>query len=205
MEDLKRSGLLFFLAGSLTLMGITTAEAVYPSAYSSHNEISDLGATRPPNSVSYQPAAGIFNVTMALAGFMVLMAAGLQHTHFKKLLFSIPLFLFGLGLVGVGCFPGNLSPYHGLFSMLALLAGGVSAIASGKVVTAPFNYIGIALGAVALITWGLAAFSPAFLLSVIGIGGTERWVAYPILLWLTALGGYLLNRTTRQPKLFGQS
>jgi hypothetical protein len=32
----------------------------------------------------------------------------------------------------------------------------------------------------------------------IGDGGTERWVAYPILLWLTGLCGYLMNATTEK-------
>ncbi|MEG4294050.1 hypothetical protein Q5692_35110 [Microcoleus sp. C2C3] len=29
----------------------------------------------------------------------------------------------------------------------------------------------------------------------IGLGGTERWLVYPIVLWITGLGGYLMNIT----------
>ncbi len=65
MNNLKLSGILFFLAGSLTLMGIITAETFYPSGYSTFkSEISDLGATRQPNSVSFEPSASIFNSVM---------------------------------------------------------------------------------------------------------------------------------------------
>jgi hypothetical membrane protein len=65
MNKLKLSGLLLFLAGSIALMGIITAEAFYPSSYTTfHSEISDLGATKPPNSLIYQPSASIFNITM---------------------------------------------------------------------------------------------------------------------------------------------
>lgn len=39
----------------------------------------------------------------------------------------------------------------------------------------------------------MAVFASATLFSFIGIGGTERWVAYPIMLWLTGFGGYLMN------------
>ena len=47
MNKLKLSGLLYFFAGAIVLMGIITAEAFYPSGYSTFkNEISDLGATR---------------------------------------------------------------------------------------------------------------------------------------------------------------
>lgn len=42
MNRLKISDALFFFAGSLALMGIITAEAMYPSGYSTfNNEISD--------------------------------------------------------------------------------------------------------------------------------------------------------------------
>ncbi|WP_254662945.1 hypothetical protein [Haladaptatus sp. W1] len=30
-------------------------------------------------------------------------------------------------------------------------------------------------------------------LNVLGSGGVERWVAYPLLLWVTGFGGYLLG------------
>ncbi len=49
MNNLKLSGLLFFLAGAIVLMSIITAEALYPAGYTTvKNEISDLGATGQP-------------------------------------------------------------------------------------------------------------------------------------------------------------
>ena len=70
------AGLLFFVAGSVILMGIITAEIFYPPGYSTANsEISDLGATRPPDSISYQPSASIFNATMILGGLLILAAS----------------------------------------------------------------------------------------------------------------------------------
>lgn len=195
MNNIKLSGLIYFLAGAIVLMGIITAEAMYPPGYTTFkNEISDLGATKQPNSVSYEPSSGIFNTVMLLAGLMVLIASFYQHRYFRKLLFSIPVILFGLGLAGVGIFPGNKTPYHGMSAMLAFLSGGFCAITSFKIVTPPFKYISMVFGSVALLTWFLAVFAPATLISFIGIGGTERWVAYPIMLWLTGLGGYLMNK-----------
>ncbi len=195
MNRLRLSGLLYFAAGAIVLMGIITSEAFYPSGYTTFkNEISDLGATRQPNSVSFEPSATIFNSIMLVAGLLVLAASFYQHQYFKKLLFSIPVILFGLGLVGVGVFPGNIRPYHGMAAMLTFLSGGFCAITSFKIVTMPFKYISILFGSVALLTWFVAVFASATLISVIGIGGTERWVAYPIMLWLTGFGGYLMNR-----------
>jgi hypothetical membrane protein len=194
MNNLKISGLLFYLSGAIVLMGIITAEAMYPSGYTTFkNEISDLGAIRQPNSVSFEPSSSIFNSIMWLSGLMILTATFYQHKYFHKLLFTIPTILFGLGLFGVGIFPGNVRPFHGMSAMLAFLAGGVSAIASLKIVQSSYKYIGILLGIISLTTWFIAVFSPSILLPYIGIGGTERWVAYPLMLWLTGIGGHLMN------------
>jgi hypothetical membrane protein len=197
MNTRKLAGALLFLGGAIVLMGIITAETQYPSAYTTRNsEISDLGATRPPNSISYQPSAGIFDTTMLVAGALIVVDAFVQHRHFKKFIFTIPFMLFGLGLAGAGIFPGNVSPYHGISSMLAFLSGGVAAIMSFSIVSAPLKYIGIVLGIIALATWFAASFATHLIVPVIGMGGAERWVAYPIMLWVTGLGGYLMNTTT---------
>lgn len=200
MNKLKLSGVLLFLAGSFALMGIITAEVFYPSGYTTFNsEISDLGATKPPNSLIYQPSSGIFSITMLLSGLMALMATFYQHRYFKKLLFSIPLGLFSLGLVGTGFFSGDKVPYHGIFSLLTFISGGVSAIVSFKVVSALFKFIGIVFGTISLITWCAVVLAPNIIVPFIGLGGTERWLVYPIVLWITGFGGYLMNKT-QQPK-----
>ena len=190
MKNITFSGTLLFLAGSIILMGIITAEAFYPSGYTTANsEISDLGATIRPNSVTYQPSATIFNYTMMLAGLMITVAAFLQHKWYKKNLFSIPLLLLGIGMLGVGFFPGNKDPYHGMFALLTFTMGGLMAIFSFKVVSAPFKYIGIVFGLITIVT----LWTASFFIPVIGDGGTERWVAYPVVLWLVGIGGYMLN------------
>jgi hypothetical membrane protein len=189
-NKIKKAGLLLFLAGAIIFMGIITAEAFYPSGYTTANsEISDLGATVRPNSVSYQPSAAIFNYTMMLAGLMTAVAALLQHKWYKKYLFTIPLLLLGVGMLGVGVFPGNKDPWHGIFALLTFNMGGLMAITSFKIVSAPFKYTGIVFGLITLITLHTASF----FIPVIGDGGTERWVAYPVVLWLTGIGGYFLN------------
>ena len=202
MQNLKLPGVLLFLAGSIALMGIITAEALYPSGtgYTTFNsEISDLGATKPPNSVIYQPSSGVFNIAMLLSGLMTLTATFFQHKHFKKMAVSIPLSLFGLGLIDIGIFSGDKVTYHGMFAMLTFLTGGLSAILAFKIVSTPFKYIGILFGSISLATWAAAVFIPNIIFPFIGMGGTERWLVYPIVLWITGLGGYLMNTTN--PKI----
>ena len=182
------------MAGSLALTGIITAEAFYPMDYSTFkNEISDLGSTKPPNIIIHQPSATIFNITMFLTGILSLVASVLQQFYYKKLVFSILIILFSLGLIGVGIFPGNISPYHGMSSLLAFLTGGIAAVLSFKIVSVPFKYLGLLFGLIGIVTWCTVVFAPNLIVPHIGLGGTERWIVYPIMLWLTGLGGYLMN------------
>ena len=72
---LAAAGVLLLLAGFIALMGIITAEALYPEGYStSKNAISDLGATEPPDSVIERPSATVFNAAMIGTGVLILEA-----------------------------------------------------------------------------------------------------------------------------------
>ncbi|MDJ0733166.1 MAG: DUF998 domain-containing protein [Nostocaceae cyanobacterium] len=192
-RSLAIAGTLLFLAGSIIFMGIITGEIFYPPGYStSVNDISDLGGTRPPNSVIYQPSATIFNITMIVTGIMIIVATLFVQKYFQKRVASIPLGIFGFGILGVGIFPGNVEFYHGLFSMITFISGGIAAITSCKITPPPYRYIGIFLGVIALVF----LFFANYFIPTLGSGGTERWVAYPILLWMTGFGGFLLGMQT---------
>jgi hypothetical membrane protein len=184
----RLAGALLFLAGAFALMGIITGEIFYPQDYTTaHSEISDLGATRPPDSVTYQPSATIFNTTMIVAGLMVVLGAVAAQRAHGSWWSSVPLALMGVGMVGVGVFPGNNADIHPLFALLTFVSGGVAAILSAVVVRGPFRFIAPLFGLVALVS----LFGAGTLIPLLGDGGTERWVAYPILLWITGFGGYL--------------
>jgi hypothetical membrane protein len=137
------------VSGVLVLMGIVTAEALYPGAYRTDvNTISDLGGTRPPDSVVLQPSATIFDVVMVVSGTMIIVAALLlRRASRAAMVFTA---LLGLGVLGVG---------RGVVALVALAVG------------------------LFLLDWGPVA--------ELGEGGIERWVAYPIVLWLVGLGGHI--------------
>jgi hypothetical membrane protein len=182
------AGLLFFVAGSVILMGIITAEIFYPIGYSTANsEISDLGATRPPDSISYQPSASIFNATMILGGLLILAGSFFLFQGFKRWIVVLFPALLGLGVLGVGIFPGNMAPFHGICALVAFIAGGLSALISSKITPSPFRYMLAFLGLISLI---FLFFSPMFI-PMLGDGGTERFVAYPVVIWMIGFGGYL--------------
>jgi hypothetical membrane protein len=196
----KIAGVLLALAGVVIFMGIITAEALYPNgAYTTHgNEVSDLGATVPPNSIITQPSATIFDVSMIVTGLLIVGAAYFVYRAFGRRLFAAAIALYGVGVLGAGVFPGNHHAPHLTFATILFVAGGVAAIMSFKVATSPFRYFSLGLGGVSLLVLVLyEIFGVSGVLARLGDGGLERWLTYPILLWLLTMGGYLMGcRTT---------
>lgn len=191
----KIAGVLLFLAGAVVFMGIITAEIFYPSGYStSQNEISDLGATRPPNSIIVEPSATIFNTTMQVSGVMLIISAYFIYRAFQNRLVTGSILVFGIGLLGVGIFPGNMASLHPLFAILTFIAAGIAPLASAKMSSSPFRYFAILLGGITLVFFLLAFFFASLVFPILGDGGTERWVAYPSVIWIIAFGGYILGR-----------
>lgn len=195
---MKPAGVLFFLSGCVVLMGITTAEIFYPVPYSVvHNMISNLGSTPPPGSIIYQTPATIFDNSMKLAGILVLLGTSFLYSVTKdKRVFSIA--LLGLGTLGVGIFPAFHATAHPISAGLAFFGGGVAAIVTSKFVKPPFSLITILLGSISLVFLFLGLIFPQFIVPILGKGGTERWVAFPIILWLTSFGGYLMSNSTKR-------
>lgn len=196
MKYANIAGALLFCAGVLAFLGIITAETLYPGYSASQNMISDLGATEPPNSIIIQPSSSIFSASMAVCGLLIIISSCLVHSAFGKKVLTLPLCLFGIGVLGVGIFNGSYGAIHGIFALVTFIMGGLAAIASSKVEKLPLNYFSAALGGIALLDLFLYYFlgdSSPF--AVFGIGGLERWIAYPILLWITGFGGYLMGHS----------
>lgn len=184
------AGLLLFLAGFTIFMGIISGEIFYTHDFNTRdNYISELAVTLPPNSVIPQPSAAIFNISMIISGIMIIIASYYCQTIFRKLYVSIPLVLFGIGISGVGIFPGNIAPWHINFAMIIFLFGGIAAISSFKIVRSPLRYVFTCFGIIALI---FLFFSKIFI-PTLGVGGAERWLFYPLVFWITGLGGYLIG------------
>ena len=187
------AGALLSTAGIGLILSIIINEALYPAArhYSTFaNTISDLGGTLPPNSYMVQPNRIIFIGTMAVAGTLVLIATYLLWQVEERRRFVVALGLMGVGIVGIAVFPGNVATIHPLFSLLAFVAGSAAAILSRKVVDAPMRYFAVGLGSIAFLAtvFGLDSFANWGPQAEIGIGGVERLIAYPVLLWLVLIG-----------------
>lgn len=191
------AGLLFFLAGSLVLMGIITGEMFYPAEYNyttSRSMISDLGATEPPNSIITQPSATIFNTSMMIAGILLLIGTYFVFRTYNDLIVLLFFGLLSIGVLGVGIFPGNMNPMHPIFAMMAFVGGGIAAITSYRIIKSPFRFVAVAFGLITLIS----LFTSGYFTPILGGGGIERWVAYPVILWIIGLGGYLLGVSSQK-------
>ena len=193
------AGVLYSSAGFVLLMGVITAETKYPiwRHYTTRQEISDLGGTAPPHSIVTQPSAAIFDTTMITAGVLLLAGAFALWRLYEHRVLTVVSTLFGVGTLGVGIFPGNTGP-HGIFAMIAFVFSALTAIAVSRVTSAPFRFISLSAGLVsliALLVGLLGADSPVA--NSIGLGGVERWVVFPILLWLALFGGHILAPTQR--------
>lgn len=183
-------GLFFFLAGSVILMGIITAEIFYSPRYSTANsEISDLGATRPPDSIIYQPSASIVDTTMIVGGLLILAASFFFFRHLNTRIAVLFSALLGISVLGVGIFPGNMAPVHAIFALVAFISGALAAIVSYRVTSSPFRYVLVLLG---LITF-IFLFFFSFFIPILGDGGTERFVAYSVIIWAIGFGGYIIG------------
>ena len=189
-SSLTKSGLLLFLAGFFIFMGIITGEIFYTAEFNTRdNYISELAASIDPGTAFQKLSANVFDYTMIGAGLMVLAATWFVYKIFKKFLMTLPMGLLGIGLAGVGAFPGDIVPWHGIFALIVFIAGGIAAIASFKIVNSPLRYIFVAFGIIALV---LLSFQKYFI-PTLGVGGAERWLFYPVVFWITGMGTYLLG------------
>jgi len=199
------AGALLSITGIGVFLAVITNETLYPAArhYSTYaNTISDLGGTEPPNSYMVQPNRLMFIMTMAIAGVLVLVATYLLWRVIERRRFLVALGIFGIGIVGIAVFPGNVATIHPLFSLLCFLGGSIAAIMSRKILDVPLRYFAVVLGSIALVAtvFGLESLDNWGPQATIGIGGIERWIAYPVLLWLVLLGAAFMTSGAQRTK-----
>jgi hypothetical membrane protein len=136
---------------------------------------------------------------MAVAGALVLASTYLLWPAIARRRIVIGLLVFGLSLAGLAVFPGNVPTWHPWIALACFLAGSITAIMSRKLLSTPMSYFGVGLGVTALAATfaGLEAFEGIGPQAWIGLGGVERWIAYPALVWLVMFGTVLMTRGDR--------
>jgi hypothetical membrane protein len=200
----KVAGMLFFIAATQFVLGLTIAEALYPGYSVSDNYISDLGIG---------PSAMIFNSSVFLLGLLILIGTYfLRHiSNFKTV--NILLLLMAVGAMGVGVFTKTYRTAHGAVVTMAFFFAGLSAISSFKVLKKPLSLISLilgtmTLGALVLFSSGLftsgswtsdVAYDSSFYLGL-GPSGMEHMIVYSALMWLAGFSWHLVTKREIQTK-----
>jgi hypothetical membrane protein len=186
--DARRvAGVLLFALAAQFMTVIMLAASIAPAYDFNAAAISDLGVI--------DATAMLFNGSL-LAVAVLNIAGGYLFYRSHHRVWILALFVIaGLGALGVGLFPLDSGGPHGLFALVAFLAFNLEAIAVATVLSEPMKALSVLAGVVGLafivlMVLGDSGDGTAF--GPIGHGGTERMIVYPAMLWMLALGGYLM-------------
>ena len=184
----KTAGLLMVISGIQFMLLVSIAETLYPGYNTAKYDLSSL-ADLP----LHEPSADIFNVTVFIAGLLIVIASYLIYKQYNGKIFPAFLGILGIGAMGVGIFPGYTGNVHVIFAMASFIFGSLALLTSFTILKgSPIKYILTVPGAVAFIDILLVIIlQDASPFMAFGTGGTERLIVYPVILGVIALGGYL--------------
>jgi hypothetical membrane protein len=184
-------GLLFVVAVVQYILAVVISEAVYSGYSAGQQMLSELGDW----SLAGNNAA-IFNGSALLWGIFLIAGAYYIQQIFKNRIFTSLLAISGVGGVVSAVVSLNISfEVHSMFGLVAFVFGAAAAIMSYKFVKSPLSYVSVVLGAVTLLAtllFMLGQGNSVFYLGL-GLGGIERFVVYPLLLWMLGFGACLIG------------
>jgi len=192
----KIAGTLLIIGGVQFIIALTIAEAIYLDYSVANNYISDLG-------VWSKSSAIVFNPSIILLGITILVASVYIERHYNLVKMIYLYVLSGVGTLGVGLFPkdtfliNGVPVPHTVSALLAFVIGGATAAATYKITKSPFRYLSAILGIATLVAFVVFLTTIESSALGLGVGGLERMMAYPTLLWIVSFGGYL---TGNQPE-----
>jgi len=172
--------MLIFIGTALFLFGIMISEVLYPG-YQVTQVISDLGVG---------PTAWLFNSTIFIFGIFLIISAYLLLNIGTNRYFTILLGLAGTGAILVGLIPETQGVPHVIAAAMVFLSGGLCALTGYRVFRGPFSLFSPVFGCITLVAMVLFASD---LYPGLGIGGMERMMAYPLIIWAFGVGAYLMS------------
>ena len=181
------AGVLFISLAAQFMTVIMLAASMAPNYDVVGGAISDLGVIR--------ETAALFNVSLVAVGVLNIAGGFLFFRRHGRAWILAIFAVAGIGAIGAGLVPLNASDLHGLFALAAFLFFNLEALASAGVLTGPMRAISIAAGVAGLafvILMVIGDSGNPGVFGAIGHGGAERMIVYPVMLWMLALGGYLI-------------
>ena len=187
--DHRPSGVLFFLLGVAFITVTMLAASIAPAYDFKAAAISDLGVI--------DQTALMFNTLLVAMGVLNIAGGYLYYRpHGRAWLLALYV-IAGIGTLGAGLFPLSTGGLHATFALVAFLFYNLEALGTAAVLAGPMRILGLFAGAVGLVYTVLMVIgdsgNPA-VFGPIGHGGSERMIAYPVMLWLVGFGGYLMAR-----------
>lgn len=190
--DSRKTASALLLFGVIQWMIVVIlSEGTQPNYVSSIHYVSTLGTGK---------TALFYNASTVIMGLSVFLSSLLIRRFNSSRVFFVLFLITGLATMGVGVFPEDSRPMHGIVTPIALIFGALAAVFSYRIHEKPASYFTVVLGLVSLIT-GLA-FIPYLGLSVesramfMGLykGTLERIVIYTNLMWVLILGSQLSSK-----------
>jgi hypothetical membrane protein len=207
-----RHGAILLIVGALEFIaGMIVTQVGYGSHYSlTHNYISDLGAVNCGEfSGRYvcSPWHLVFNGSIVLLGILLIVGTILIRTAFPprgtRTVGLGLLAVAGFGAIGVGLSPEDVNlTLHSLSAAAAFVGAGLALLALGIAMFRDTRWDGFRAytmisGLVGLIAFALfeaKAYGP------LGVGGMERLIVAPVLLWALIAGIHLVQIPTYAPR-----
>ncbi|MCW5715036.1 MAG: DUF998 domain-containing protein [Bauldia sp.] len=183
------AGLVLFAAAAQSMLVAMLAGAMAPGYSQGANAISDLGVI--------PQTATLFNASVIATGILTAIGGFLLASWLRRRWVVAFFVLAGAGAIGVGLAPVEISPRtHEWLALAAFLGFTLLPAACAR------NFVGwmrpisivatvVGTGYLAVMVFGIRVDGTVF--GDIGLGGAERMVIYPGLLWMLALGGYLMR------------
>ncbi|MGI0130662.1 MAG: DUF998 domain-containing protein [Thermoplasmata archaeon] len=212
-----RHGAILFIAGVVIfLVAMIVTQIGYGSSYSlTHNYISDLGAVNCHQFAGRyvcSPWHDVFNFSIILFGVLLLLGTILLRTAFPprgtRTVGLVLLVLAQFGAIGVGLFPEDVNlSVHSLSAATAFIGGNLALIVLGVAMFRDTRWDGFRAysmfsGLIGLIAFALfegKAYGP------LGVGGMERLIVAPVILWALVVGIHLARIPTYAPAGLRQS
>jgi len=223
-------GAIALLVGSLQFIAAMIVTQIgygpsfdWGSTYSlSHNYISDLGAVNcgtfggtgafgGGGHYACSPWHDVFNISIIVMGLLLILAVLLLRTAFparrSRTIGLGLLALAGIGAIGVGLFPEDFNINgHVISASLAFVGGGLALVVLGFAMFRDTRWDGFRAYTILSGLVGLVALV-LFISGVyvgLGVGGMERLIVAPILLWSIVAGIHLARIPTFAPRVISK-
>lgn len=195
------AGGILFLGSMQWFIVVMVTESLFPNYSVRVHALSDLASTIVMHFSQTGSPVSLFNVSTILLGATVLISAIIIHPSHRYSLFTALFSLSGLTAIGFGLIPENSGSINAQFFSIWFGTLSLSAISSFLLVKKPFAYLSLFIGIFSLMVLLLVnVLGIALPFISLGKGGEEGLIVYPLILWMVALGAYLMGK----PESYGK-